>query len=88
MGLYPSTPGPKPELLVYNIIRLKRERLGLSKRELGRRAGMSAAYVSALEAGNLKPSLAAFSKLAVILRLTAGEVFLVVQNAALESKDS
>lgn len=88
VGFDSPTPAQQPELAAHNALRLKRERLGLSKRELGRRACLSAAYVSAFEAGNLRPSLNAFSRLAAELRLTPGEVFLIVQNAALENKDS
>lgn len=77
-----------PELEVHNAFRAKRERLGLSRRELGRRARKSPAYVSALEAGNLRPSFESFAVMAVELRLTPGEIFLLVQNAALmESQD-
>lgn len=78
----------QPELAARRVIQLRRERLGISKRELGRRSSLSAAYVSALESGSLKPSLAAFSRLAVELRLTPKEIFMIVQNGSLENRDS
>ena len=66
---------------VHGAIRLKRESYGLSRRELGRRANLSEGYVSALEAGNLNPSFAAFSRLAKALRFTPSEVYYLVQAA-------
>lgn len=73
------TPAIQPELAVTSAVRLKREALGLSRRELGRRAGLSEAYVSALEAGRLHPSFSAFAHLAVELRLTPTEIFYLIQ---------
>jgi transcriptional regulator with XRE-family HTH domain len=67
---------------VHKAIRLKRESYGMSRRELGRRASLSEGYVSALEAGNLNPSFAAFSRLAHVLRLTPTEIFFLVQTEA------
>ncbi len=67
---------------VHNAIRLKREGFGLSRRELGRRAGLSEGYVSALEAGNLNPSFSAFSRLATTLRFTPSEIFYLTQSEA------
>lgn len=63
-------------------IRLKREALGLSKRELGRRTGLSVAYVSSLEAGDLNPGFRAFSRLAAELRLTPTEIYVLVAAEA------
>lgn len=82
-----ETTDAQPELAVHAVIKLKRERLGISKRELGRRAGLSVAYVSALEAQHLKPSFRAFARLAAALRFTPGETYLIVQNAAREPWD-
>lgn len=72
---------------VRKAIRLKRESFGLSRRELGRRADLSEGYVSALEAGNLNPSFAAFSRLAKALRFTPSEIFFLVQTEASTSDD-
>jgi transcriptional regulator with XRE-family HTH domain len=80
-------PGYQPELAVHNVVRAGRERLGLSQRSLGKRANLSSAYVGQLESGSLKPSLNAFARLACELRLTPGEVFLVVKNAALQHRE-
>lgn len=80
-------PEYQAELSVESAIKLKRENLKLSKRELGRRAKLSPAYVQALESGNLSPSFAAFSRLAVELRMSPSEVFVLVQNAARYNKD-
>jgi transcriptional regulator with XRE-family HTH domain len=88
VGITSPAPAPQPELTTNDALRSKRERLGLSKRELGRRAGLSAAYVSAFEAGKLRPSFIAFARLAVELRLTPAEIFLLVQSAALENRDA
>lgn len=71
-----------PGLAVQQAITMKRSQLHISKRELGRRCGLSAAYVSALEAGHLKPSLRSFAKLAVELRLTPQEIHLIVITEA------
>lgn len=68
--------------VVHKAIRLKRESFGLSRRELGRRAQLSEGYVSALEAGNINPSFAAFSRLAVALRFTPTEIYFLVQTEA------
>lgn len=67
---------------VHKAIRLKRESFGLSRRELGRRAKLSEGYVSALEAGNINPSFAAFSRLACALRFTPSEIYFLVQTEA------
>lgn len=77
-----------PGLAVQQAIQIKRTQLGLSKRELGRRCGLSAAYVSALEAGNLNPSLRTFAKLAVGLRLTPPEINLIVLAEASHDHES
>lgn len=79
MSTVSPTPAIRPELAVVSAVRLKREALGLSRRELGRRAGLSEAYVSAFEGGRLSPSFSAFAHLAVELRLTPTEVFYLVQ---------
>lgn len=67
---------------VHKAIRLKRESFGLSRRELGRRANLSEGYVSALEAGNINPSFAAFSRLACALRFSPSEIYFLVQTEA------
>lgn len=82
-GRHVSDSSPaRPDLTVSNAIRVKRERSGLSARELGKRAGLSAAYVSALESGNLNPSFQAFARLAIVLRFTPAEIFFLVQTTA------
>lgn len=82
MSVTPRAPDATPGLAVQQAIAMKRSALHLSKRALGRNAGLSAAYVSSLEAGHLQPSLRAFAKLAVELRLTPAEIHLVVLTEA------
>jgi transcriptional regulator with XRE-family HTH domain len=60
------------------LIRAARLRKGLSARRLAALAGVSSAYVSRLEAGNLDPSLRSFARLAAALGLSPGEVWAVV----------
>lgn len=67
-----------PELDVAALLSTKRQMAGLSRRELGRRCGLSVAYVSALETGRIRPSLWAFGRLAVQLRMSAPEVMLTI----------
>lgn len=69
---------PQLGISVNAVVQAKREELGLSKRELARVAGMSSAYVSALESGRLQPSLRAFARLAIELRLSPREIAYVV----------
>lgn len=86
-----SSPSPAasvdlPELAVHLVLKSKRERLGLSMRELSRRAGLSESYVGALESGSLKLGFAAFARLAVELRLSAMEIYFLVQSCASEGR--
>lgn len=64
------------------IISMVRARKGWSARELSKRAGLSPSYVTKLEAGEIEPSLKAFSSLAVALNMTTTEiVFSIWQEA-------
>ena len=52
-----------------NVVKFARERAGLSARSLSRESGLSDSYVSKVEAGDLKPNLEAFSRIARTLKL-------------------
>jgi len=67
---------------VERLIRAKRELLGLSRRELGRRCDLSVAYVSAVETGRIAPSLRAFARLAMELQFSSLEMLFVVNAEA------
>ena len=60
------------------LVRSARSRKGLSARALGAKAGVSAAYVSRLEADSLSPSLRTFARLAIALGLSPAEMWAVV----------
>lgn len=70
------------ELTVEEVVRSKRVALGLSRRELARRARLSPAYVSGLESSRIAPSLRAFARLAVELRLTGPEMMFLIRAEA------
>jgi transcriptional regulator with XRE-family HTH domain len=72
----------QPELTVEEAVRSKRVAHGLSCRELANRSRLSSAYVSALESGRLAPSLRAFARLAVELRLSPQELAFLVRAEA------
>lgn len=61
------------------VIRHKREKAGLSARALSLQAGLSASYVSKVEAGEIEPSLKAFALLSVILGFNKEEVYMIIR---------
>lgn len=64
-----------------------RRRVGLSARQLSAQAGLSASYVTKLEAGELEPSLHSFARIAMATKMTQAEVFFcVVQESLREVK--
>ncbi len=63
-------------------IRRLREKRGLSARALSAKAGLSAAYVCKVEAGQVAASLRTFAQLAVALEMSPYEVWTVVVNEA------
>lgn len=69
-------------LSLRDAVRFKRNECGWSQRELAKMAGLSSAYVSALETGRIQPSLRAFACLARVLRLTGPELNLIMQSEA------
>ena len=56
-------------------LRLQRERLGISGRELARRVGVSASLISAIELDRVMPSVQTLWSLAAALGMTMGEIF-------------
>lgn len=64
------------------LIRRCRERQKISGRTLSASAGLSPSYISKVEAGEIEPSLRAFSKIALVLRMTQQEIWLCVVQAA------
>lgn len=67
------------------VLRTVRERHDLSARELSAQAGLSASYVTKLEAGELDPSLKTFGKIAGVLKLTPMEVYFCVVLSAMQA---
>lgn len=61
---------------------LRESRTTMSARALSLAAGLSESYVGKVEAGNCEPSMRAFARIAVQLRLKPGEAWvLLVQEA-------
>jgi transcriptional regulator with XRE-family HTH domain len=56
-------------------LRLQRERLGISGRELARRVGVSASLISAIELDRVMPSVQTLWALASALGVTMGDIF-------------
>jgi transcriptional regulator with XRE-family HTH domain len=56
-------------------LRLQRERLGISGRELARRVGVSPSLISAIELDRVMPSVQTLWALAAALGLTMGDIF-------------
>ena len=56
-------------------LRLQRERLGISGRELARRVGVSPSLISAIELDRVMPSVQTLWSLAAALGMTMGEIF-------------
>lgn len=73
-------PASQPGLVVAEVVKSKREALGLSQRSLSIRSGLSEAYVARLESGAMEPGLWAFAALAVELRLTMQEIFFLLRT--------
>lgn len=69
-------------LSLRDAVRFKRNDCGWSQRELAKFAGLSSAYVSALETGRIQPSLRAFARLAAVLRFTGPELRLIINSEA------
>lgn len=67
-------------------VRYCRQRAKLSQRALGRRAGVSAAYVSRVEDGTIQPSLRAFARLATELGLSDQEIGIVIRQEAAQNR--
>lgn len=63
-------------------MRVLRERRGLSARALSLQAGLSAAYVFKLEAGQVEPSLRTFGRLALVLGMSREEVWVCMASEA------
>ena len=60
-------------------IKSKRQKSRLSARKLSEAAGLSASYVSKVEAGEIEPSMRAFASIANVLEMNKEEVFAVVK---------
>lgn len=63
------------------LIRYKRESLGLSAREVGRRAGLSDSYVIKVEANKMSPSFKAISRIMVVLSFSTYEILLAIRSS-------
>ncbi len=63
---------------VASLLRQVRESKGCSARALSVSAGLSQAYVSKVETGDIEPSLYGFSKIAIALQLNHHEIYSIV----------
>jgi transcriptional regulator with XRE-family HTH domain len=61
------------------LIRFRREQVGLSRRALSLEAGLSESYVSKIEAGRLQPTLESFARIARVLRFTDLQIAWIVR---------
>lgn len=74
-------------MTVGDVVNYARNRAKVSARQLSARAGLSASYVTKLEAGEIEPSLHAFSRIAGAVRMSDQEiVFCVRQESLRETK--
>jgi transcriptional regulator with XRE-family HTH domain len=69
-------------LTVAAVVRLLRERHGLTARALSLQAGLSESYVGKVEKGEIQPSLCAFGRIAFQLGMSQREIFAVVMQEA------
>lgn len=69
-------------LTVSDLIKYKRQKFGLSARQLSGMAGLSPSYVSKVENGTIKPSLDAFGKIVRLLEFSDVEIAFVVKKIA------
>jgi len=75
------TPPPPLESPIGPRVRALRDAMGLSLRDLGERAGVSAPMLSQVERGETSPTLAVAGRLSQLLRLDEGEGVTVVRAA-------
>ena len=69
-------------------IRLLREREGYSARALSLKCQFSASYVGKVESGEIDPSVKAFAKLAIELKLSSQEIiYLIMEEAKGETNE-
>jgi transcriptional regulator with XRE-family HTH domain len=66
---------PLPTSQIGERLRIRREKLGLSGRELARRVGVSPSLISAIELDRVMPSVQTLWALASALGLTMGDIF-------------
>lgn len=75
--------GESPQLTLGYVVRtLRRQRTTMSARALSIYAGLSESYVGKVESGNMDPSMRAFAKIAVALKLTPGELAVIINREA------
>lgn len=78
--------GSEAAISTGDAVRVARIRHGLSARELSSRAGLSASYVTKLEASEIEPSLRAFAKIALAAGMTQAEIYFCVLQESLRGK--
>jgi transcriptional regulator with XRE-family HTH domain len=64
------------------VIRIKREAIGLSQRQLGRRAGVTASHIAYIECGRRRPSYSLLFRLGKGLNLSHTELFFLAYPEA------
>lgn len=70
------------------LLRLRREAAGWSARRLSLNSGLSDSVVGKIESGEIQPSLRAFARIALQLKLNDGEIALLVRLAARDTPGS
>jgi transcriptional regulator with XRE-family HTH domain len=73
--------GPAGHPSIGDLIARARKKQNISARSLSALAGLSPSYVGKVEAGEIEPSLKAFGRIALALRLTPQEIWLCVVEA-------
>ena len=69
------------------LLRMARQRRGMSARAVSAQAGLSASYVGKIENEECEPSLAVFARIACALELNPIELWTIVQLEAASHAD-
>jgi transcriptional regulator with XRE-family HTH domain len=64
-----------------NIVRRRRQKLGLSQEEFAARAGIHRTYISSIELGKVQVSIRIAQQLASALKVPLSRIWLDIENA-------
>jgi transcriptional regulator with XRE-family HTH domain len=73
--------------MIPEVVYTLRNRQGISGRALSKKAGLSPSYVQKLEAGDIDPTVKAFSAIAEALGMSRDEILLCVMSEMPRIKD-